>query len=161
MVIRFVCGDAPLVSAAGVVGTGAPFVDDGWFFRDDGSAFASGERWRASGRGRRDNFRTQCDRGQLTLSPYFCFNRRVDDNKEHRPEDLLTGPTLTLAADAARVNGVFVHASLWEASPLDESGAADGLGYNTAILVDPRAELVSRTRKLHIPRTAGYYEHEH
>jgi hypothetical protein len=80
---------------------------------------------------------------------------RVDDNNEHRPEDLLTGPTLTFAADAARTNGVFVHASLWEASPLGESGTADGLGYNTAILVCPRGELVSRTRKLHIPRTAA------
>ncbi len=98
---------------------------------------------------------------ELTLSPYFCFNRRVDDNGEHRPEDLLTGPTLTFATDAARTNGVFVHASLWEASPLDESGTVDGLGYNTAILVGPRGELVSRTRKLHIPRTAGYYEHEY
>ncbi len=98
---------------------------------------------------------------ELTLSPYFCFNRRVHDSGEHRPEELLTGPTLTFAAEAARANGVFVHASLWEASPLDEFGVADGLGYNTAILVDPRGALVSRTRKLHIPRTAGYYEHEY
>ncbi len=34
----------------------------------------------------------------------------------------------------------------------------DGLGYNTAIVVAPDGRLVSRTRKLHIPVTAGYYE---
>ena len=31
-------------------------------------------------------------------------------------------------------------------------------GYNTAIAVDPSGELLARTRKLHIPVTAGYYE---
>ena len=98
---------------------------------------------------------------ELTLSPYFCFNRRVDDNAQHHPEDLLTGPTLSFAATAARANRVFVHTSLWERAPLDESGVTDGLGYNTAILVDPNGALISRTRKLHIPRTAGYYEHEY
>ena len=34
----------------------------------------------------------------------------------------------------------------------------DGLGYNTAIVVAPDGRLLSRTRKLHIPVTAGYYE---
>jgi N-carbamoylputrescine amidase len=49
--------------------------------------------------------------------------------------------------------GIHVHASLYERA--DE---ADGLGYNTAILVSPSGELVGRTRKLHIPVTAGYHE---
>ncbi len=31
-------------------------------------------------------------------------------------------------------------------------------GFNTAILVSPGGELLGRTRKLHIPVTAGYYE---
>lgn len=68
-------------------------------------------------------------------------------------EDLTGGPTFALAADAARSNGIFVHASLYEKAP-----AADGLGYNTAILVSPSGELVGRTRKMHIPISAGYYE---
>ena len=34
----------------------------------------------------------------------------------------------------------------------------DGLGFNTAICVAPDGALVARTRKLHIPVTAGYYE---
>ena len=46
-----------------------------------------------------------------------------------------------------------MHASLYERADAD-----DGLGYNTAIVVAPDGGLVSRTRKLHIPITAGYYE---
>jgi N-carbamoylputrescine amidase len=34
----------------------------------------------------------------------------------------------------------------------------DGLGFNTAVLVAPDGRLVSRTRKMHIPITAGDYE---
>lgn len=68
-------------------------------------------------------------------------------------EDLAEGPTFALAAEAARANGIFVHASLYERAPAD-----DGLGFNTAILVSPAGELVGRTRKLHIPISAGYYE---
>ncbi len=49
---------------------------------------------------------------------------------------------------------MYVHASLFER---DEQGE-DGLGYNTAIVVAPDGRLVSRTRKLHIPVTAGYHE---
>ena len=68
-------------------------------------------------------------------------------------EDLTNGPTFELAASAATTNGVFVHASLYE-----KPAEAAGLGYNTAILVSPAGELVGRTRKLHIPISAGYYE---
>ena len=49
--------------------------------------------------------------------------------------------------------GRAMHASLYERA---EGG--DGLGYNTAIVVGPDGELRARTRKLHIPVTAGYYE---
>jgi N-carbamoylputrescine amidase len=68
-------------------------------------------------------------------------------------EDLAAGPTFALAAEAAEANGIYVHASLYEKAPAD-----DGLGFNTAILVSPKGELVGRTRKLHIPISAGYYE---
>jgi len=68
-------------------------------------------------------------------------------------ENLVDGPTFELAAEAATANGIFVHASLYESAP-----AEDGLGFNTAILVSPAGELVARTRKLHIPISAGYYE---
>jgi N-carbamoylputrescine amidase len=72
-------------------------------------------------------------------------------------EPLIEGPTFELAAEAAIANGVFVHASLYERATAHD-GADDGLGYNTAILVSPGGELVARTRKLHIPISAGYYE---
>ena len=53
----------------------------------------------------------------------------------------------------AAETGVHVHASLYERADGD-----DGLGFNTAIVVSPDGELVARTRKLHIPVTAGYHE---
>lgn len=68
-------------------------------------------------------------------------------------EQLLNGPTFALAAEAATAHGIFVHASLYEHAP-----GADGLGFNTAILVSPTGELVAKTHKLHIPISAGYYE---
>lgn len=89
---------------------------------------------------------------ELTLSRYPA-DVRAGTNPGDRAEDLLTGPTFCFAAHAATENGVLVHASLYE-----RADAADGLGYNTAILVSPSGELVGRTRKLHIPVTAGYYE---
>jgi len=89
---------------------------------------------------------------ELTLSRYPA-DVRADANPGTSAEELLSGPTFTFAAQAAKENGVLVHASLYE-----RADAADGLGYNTAILVSPGGELVGRTRKLHIPITAGYYE---
>jgi len=47
-----------------------------------------------------------------------------------------------------------VHASLYER----HDGDPDGLGFNTAICVAPGGEVIARTRKVHIPVTAGYYE---
>ena len=41
---------------------------------------------------------------------------------------------------------------------IEQADRGDGLGFNTAILVSPDGKLVQRTRKLHIPITAGYYE---
>ncbi|MDI9918403.1 nitrilase-related carbon-nitrogen hydrolase [Rhodococcus sp. IEGM 1379] len=89
---------------------------------------------------------------ELTLSRYPA-EVPGGDNPGRDAEDLLTGPTFTFAAKAAAENNVLVHASLYE-----RSEAADGLGYNTAILVSPSGELIGHTRKLHIPVTAGYYE---
>lgn len=68
-------------------------------------------------------------------------------------ESLDDGATVTLAQAAAARHGIHVHASLFE-----RADAEDGLGYNTAILVAPSGEIVGRTRKTHIPVTAGYHE---
>lgn len=90
---------------------------------------------------------------ELTLSPYFAVNPRGPAGSGVEPEDLESGPTRAFAAELAAETGAYVHASLFERSPHD-----DGRGYNTAIVVTPDGQLVSRTRKLHIPRTAGYHE---
>jgi N-carbamoylputrescine amidase len=69
------------------------------------------------------------------------------------PEALPGGPTSEFAAALARAHGIHVHASLYERADGD-----DGLGFNTAIVMAPDGTLAARTRKLHIPVTAGYYE---
>ncbi|MFF2083247.1 nitrilase-related carbon-nitrogen hydrolase [Nocardia sp. NPDC058176] len=89
---------------------------------------------------------------ELTLSRYPADVRATGTPGEHA-EDLLTGPTFAFAAAAAKEHGVAVHASLYE-----RADGPDGLGFNTAILVSPAGELLGRTRKLHIPVSAGYYE---
>ena len=89
---------------------------------------------------------------EITLLRYPA-DTPAGPNPGDTAEDLLDGPTFALAAEAARANDVFVHASLYEKAP-----AADGLGFNTAFLVSPSGELAGRTRKMHIPISAGYYE---
>ena len=93
---------------------------------------------------------------ELTLSPYFAITAEGPHPGGAEPEDLHGGPTFAFAARMARETAVYVHASLFERA--DGPDGPDGLGYNTAIVVGPDGTLVSRTRKLHIPITAGYYE---
>jgi N-carbamoylputrescine amidase len=92
---------------------------------------------------------------ELTLRRYPADTRPSGPSGEEA-EDLKTGPTYRFAADAAAATGAIVHASLYE-----RSDGPDGLGYNTAILVAPDGALLQRTRKLHIPVTAGYYEDQY
>jgi N-carbamoylputrescine amidase len=90
---------------------------------------------------------------ELTLSSYFAV---TDDGLEAAralAEDIPDGPTTSFARRMAAETGVFVHASLYE-----RNEQPDGLGFNTAIVVSPQGDVVARTRKLHIPVTAGYYE---
>ncbi|MBN9105867.1 MAG: hydrolase [Propionibacteriaceae bacterium] len=89
---------------------------------------------------------------ELTLLRYPA-DTRPSSRPSDLAEDLREGPTYRFAADAARAHGVVVHASLYE-----RADGPDGLGFNTAILVAPDGTLLARTRKLHIPVTAGYYE---
>src|SRR5581483_5773757 len=90
---------------------------------------------------------------ELTLSRYFAVTDDGPGAAGAEPEDLESGPTVSFARRAAGESGVHVHASLYERADGD-----DGLGFNTAIVVSPSGDLVARTRKLHIPVTAGYYE---
>jgi N-carbamoylputrescine amidase len=90
---------------------------------------------------------------ELTLSRYFAVDPGGPETAGAEPEELPGGRTFEFAARQARKHGVHVHASLYERADGD-----DGLGFNTAIVVSPEGELVARTRKLHIPITAGYHE---
>lgn len=90
---------------------------------------------------------------ELTLSPYFAITPGGPEAAGAVPEELPGGPTFAFAAEQAAEHDVFVHASLFE-----RAEAGDGLGFNTAIVVAPDGTLAARTRKLHIPVTAGYYE---
>jgi N-carbamoylputrescine amidase len=89
---------------------------------------------------------------ELTLSPYFAITPGGPEAAGAAPEPLPGGPTYELAAELADAHGVAVHASLYE-QPDD-----GGLGFNTAICVAPGGALLARTRKTHLPVTAGYYE---
>ena len=93
---------------------------------------------------------------ELTLSPYFAVSAAGPGRGRARPEPVLGGPTHRIAAALAAETGVFVHASLYEADADDPD--PDALGFNTAICVAPDGSLLARTRKMHIPVTAGYHE---
>jgi N-carbamoylputrescine amidase len=92
---------------------------------------------------------------ELTLSPYFAVSDSGPGAGWVEPESVEDGPTRTTLVGLASELGVYVHGSLYEAI---EPAPVDGRGYNTAIVVSPEGELVARTRKLHIPITAGYHE---
>jgi N-carbamoylputrescine amidase len=92
---------------------------------------------------------------ELTLSPYFAItpDGPMPGGSGGVPEEVPDGPTCAFAAELAGETGAHVHASLYERADGD-----DGLGYNTAVVLAPDGRLVARTRKLHIPVTAGYHE---
>ncbi|WP_144711755.1 nitrilase-related carbon-nitrogen hydrolase [Curtobacterium pusillum] len=93
---------------------------------------------------------------ELTLSRYPGDTPATGAPKD-QAESLADGPTITFARAQAIEHGVFVHASLYE-RPAEGDQPDDPRGYNTAILVAPDGTLVGRTRKTHIPISAGYYE---
>jgi N-carbamoylputrescine amidase len=89
---------------------------------------------------------------ELTLSSYFA-DVEPTDTPSRLAENIDDGPTRLFATQLASEIGVPVHASLYE-----RSRPEDPLGFNTAIVVAADGSLLARTRKLHIPVTAGYYE---
>jgi N-carbamoylputrescine amidase len=124
------------------------------------------QRWHADPDEHREalaaGIRMAADRGarlvalqELTLSPYFAVDPAGPEALGVEPEELPGGPTFQFAASMAAENDIHVHASLYERAP------DGGLGFNTAIVVAPDGGLVARTRKLHIPITAGYYEDQY
>lgn len=92
---------------------------------------------------------------ELTLNPYVCSTAR-GENSTWYPEGLITGETFNFAIDIAKNLKTYVVASLYE-SPGEED-PSDAIGFNTAITVSPTGDLLMRTRKTHLPVTAGYFE---
>ena len=110
-----------------------------------------------------DGIRTAAEAGarivflpELTLSRYPA-DALPSGRPDQTAESLEDGPTVTFAREAATATGVLVHASLFERAPAPD-GTDDGLGFNTAVVMAPDGTLAARTRKLHIPVTAGYHE---
>ncbi len=128
-------------------------------WREDPDALASALR---------DGIRQAAEAGAtIVFLPEITLLRYPADVLPDEPpgpgaEPLDEGPTVRLAREAARDFGLHVHASLYERAERADGArpdeAPDGLGYNTAVVVSPSGDVVARTRKTHIPVTAGYYE---
>ena len=89
---------------------------------------------------------------ELTMSPYFAVRSDAQAYALTQLETIPDGPTTDFARRAARQLGVHVQASL------HERAGDGGLGYNTAIVVGPDGDVLSRVRKVHIPASDGYHE---
>jgi N-carbamoylputrescine amidase len=113
---------------------------------DHRAALAGGVRTAA-----REGARLVCLQ-ELTLFPYFAITPDGPAHVGAVPEPLPGGATYEFAKGLASETGAAIHASLYERA--DDNG----LGYNTAICVAPDGALIARTRKSHLPVTAGYYE---
>ena len=94
---------------------------------------------------------------ELTLSRYPA-DKRPEGPADALAEDLVSGPSFSLARELARDCDVHVHVQI---SLFERSGAADQRGLNTSIIVAPNGECEGRTPKLHIPVTEGYFENHY
>jgi N-carbamoylputrescine amidase len=84
---------------------------------------------------------------ELSLYPYACT--RPDAQADFVPEKL-DGMSVSFATELARSSGAHVVISMYE--------DAGDQHFNTAVTIAPGGAIVLKTRKTHIPVTAGYYE---
>ena len=89
---------------------------------------------------------------ELTLYPYICHDPRGPRDSLWKPEPLVGGVSVEWARYLAMDLHVALVISIYEEIPGEE------LGYNTAVTVNSKGEIVLKTRKTHLPITAGYYE---
>ena len=92
---------------------------------------------------------------ELTINPYACTIPRTE-NTTWEPEDLINGETFNFGKDIAKNLRTNVVMSLYEKP--DELDPQDAIGFNAAITISSSGDLLMRTRKTHLPVTAGYYE---
>ena len=88
---------------------------------------------------------------ELTLAPYFATGPDNQEAAREYAETIGDGPTTEFARRMAAETGSVIHASLFEHD-------SDGMGFNTAIAVDPEGIIRARTRKMHIPQFSFYHE---
>lgn len=93
---------------------------------------------------------------ELTMLRYMADVRPNPSARSAMAESLEDGPSITFFREQACAHNVYIAGSVFE-----KTGADSERGYNTAVLVAPDGTLVQRTRKMHIPITAGYYEDEY
>lgn len=93
---------------------------------------------------------------ELTMLRYMADVRPDPSERSATAESLEDGPSITFFREQAQANDVYVAGSIFE-----KTGDDSERGYNAAVLVAPDGTLVKRTRKMHIPITAGYYEDEY
>ena len=84
---------------------------------------------------------------ELSLYPYACT--QPDAQADFLPE-AIDGISYQFAAEMAQESNASIVISLYE--------AGDDGAFNCAITVNPAGEIILKTRKTHIPVTAGYYE---
>ena len=85
---------------------------------------------------------------ELFRTPYFCQRQHADLFDLAEP---IPGPTYGTVANAAKVHGVTVVASLFEKR-------APGLYHNTAAIIGPKGDLIGLYRKNHIPDDPLFFE---
>lgn len=89
---------------------------------------------------------------ELTLYPYICDDPRGPRDSPWKPEALIGGVSIEWARSLATDLHVSLIISVYEEIP------GEDLGYNTALTMSVDGEILLKTRKTHLPVTAGYYE---
>ena len=88
---------------------------------------------------------------ELFYGPYFC---QVQDPQYYSYTELIPdGPTTQRMQDLAKETGMVVVAPMYE-----EDGAASGIYYNTAAIIDADGKYLGKYRKTHIPQVKGFWE---
>ena len=85
---------------------------------------------------------------ELFRTQYFCQEQNTDHFDLAEP---VPGPTTRVVAEAARMHGVAVVASVFERREA-------GIYHNTAVVLDADGRLAGRYRKMHVPDDPLYYE---
>lgn len=86
---------------------------------------------------------------ELFQTYFFAVNQYADARKFFEP---IPGPTSEHLAEQARKHGIHIIAGIGE---ITEGGQQ----YNSAVILDPRGEIVGRYRKTHIPLIVSELDH--